>query len=167
MSRASSFPPIVRADCRLLILGSLPGAVSLAAGRYYAHPRNRFWQLMGAVLETDLEAQPYDARLEILLAAHIGLWDVVDTAHRPGSLDSAIRNAEANNLARLVANLPCLRAVAFNGAKSYKLGVPLLAGTGLPLIHLPSSSPANAGQPIAIKLDRWRALTEWLSTSLN
>jgi TDG/mug DNA glycosylase family protein len=162
MTLSRSFPPVVRANCRLLVLGSLPGAASLAAGRYYAHPRNRFWQLMGAVLETDLEAQPYDARLESLLAAHIGLWDVVGTAHRPGSLDSAIRAVQANDLANLVANLPQLHAVAFNGAKSHALGAPLLAGSCVSLIRLPSSSPANAGIPFDVKRERWRALRTFL-----
>lgn len=162
MSVAQSFPPVVRPDCRLLILGSLPGAASIAAGRYYAHPRNRFWQLMGAVLETDLEAQPYETRLETLLGAGVGLWDVVGAAHRPGSLDSAIRQAQANDLATLVAGLPGLRCVAFNGAKSHALGGPLLAGSDLPLIRLPSSSPANAGIPFDIKRERWRALRAFL-----
>lgn len=158
MSRAASFQPVVRTDCRLLILGSLPGAASLAAGRYYAHPRNRFWCLLGAVLETDLEAQPYGTRLETLKAAGVGLWDVVGTAHRPGSLDSAIRHAETNDLAALVAALPQLRAVAFNGAKSHALGSRLLAHTQVPLVRLPSSSPANAGIPLAAKLESWRSL---------
>lgn len=162
MSHAQSFPPVVRPDCRLLILGSLPGAASLAAGRYYAHPRNRFWHLLGAVLETDLEAQPYETRLETLLAARIGLWDVVGAAHRPGSLDSAIRNAAANDLAALIAALPALRAIAFNGQKSHALGTRQLAGIGLPLIRLPSSSPANASMPLAAKCDQWRALRRFL-----
>ncbi len=163
MSLAQSFPPVVQPDCRLLILGSLPGAASLAAGRYYAHPRNQFWKLMGAVLETDLEAQPYEARLETLRAAGIGLWDVIGSAQRPGSLDSAIRNAEANELEAMVAALPDLRAVAFNGAKAHALGNPLLAGSGLPLIPLPSSSPANARLPFEAKAALWRALKAWLA----
>lgn len=162
MSRAASFQPVVRTDCRLLILGSLPGAASLAAGRYYAHPRNQFWYLLGAMLETDLEAQPYGTRLETLKAAGVGLWDVVGTAHRPGSLDSAIRNAAANDLTALIVTLPHVRAVAFNGAKGHALGSRLLAGTGLPLIQLPSSSPANASIPIETKLERWRALRAFL-----
>lgn len=140
----------------------MPGAASLAAGRYYAHPRNRFWHLLGAVLETDLEAQPYDVRLETLQAAGIGLWDVVGTAHRLGSLDAAIRSAQVNDLASLIGALPALRAIAFNGGKSHALGSRLLAGIGLPLIRLPSSSPANAGIPLATKLESWCALRAFL-----
>ena len=162
MSLKRAFDPVADAHTRLLILGSLPGAASLAAGRYYAHPRNRFWYLLGAVLETDLEAQSYGTRLETLQAAGVGLWDVVGAAHRPGSLDSAIRNAAANDLSALIVTLPHVRAVAFNGAKSHALGCRLLAGTGLPLIQLPSSSPANASIPLETKLERWRALRAFL-----
>ncbi len=158
MTLSCAFPPVVRADCRLLVLGSLPGAASLAAGRYYANPRNRFWQLMGAVLDTDLEAQPYETRLETLLAAGVGLWDVISSAHRPGSLDSAIRSVEANDLTELAAGLPNLRAAAFNGAKAFAIGSRRLAGTDLPMICLPSSSPANARLSYAAKARAWEGL---------
>lgn len=165
MSAARSLPPVVRLDCRLLVLGSLPGAASLAAARYYAHPRNRFWQLMGAVLEKDLEARPYAARLETLQSAGVGLWDVVGTAHRPGSLDSAIRNAQANDLEQLMATLPRLRAIAFNGAKSHALGTGLLGHLPVPRIRLPSSSPANARMPHDAKLAAWISLRPFLSAA--
>jgi double-stranded uracil-DNA glycosylase len=163
MSLSRSFPPVVRSDCRLLVLGSLPGTASLAAGRYYAHPRNQFWHLMGDVLDADLAAQTYEVRVEMLIAAGIGLWDVVESAHRPGSLDSAIRNAEANKLAALAATLPRLRAVAFNGARSYVLGSRLLAETPLPLIQLPSSSPANARLSAADKVAHWLRLRPFIA----
>jgi hypoxanthine-DNA glycosylase len=72
-----SFPPVVDADTRLLVLGSLPGDRSLAAARYYAHPQNQFWQLMSAVIDVDLPSLDYDARLAALRTARVGLWDVV------------------------------------------------------------------------------------------
>jgi hypoxanthine-DNA glycosylase len=84
MTRKVSFPPVVAPDTRVLILGSLPGERSLEEGRYYAHPRNLFWRLVGASIERDLEALPYEARLETLLTAGIGLWDTVASATRRG-----------------------------------------------------------------------------------
>ena len=163
MTRKSSFAPVVRADTRALILGSLPGERSLAEGRYYAHPRNLFWRLAGAAIGRELEALGYEERLAALLDARIGLWDTVASARRTGSLDAAIREAEHNPLAELVATLPELRAVAFNGARSAAIGTALLAGTGLALLPLPSSSPAYAAMPWQEKLRLWRAIGEFLA----
>src|SRR4051794_1456568 len=117
-----SFPPVVNPQVRLLVLGSLPGVRSLAAQRYYAHPQNQFWQLMSGVIGQDLTALAYEARLAALLAARVGLWDVVASARREGSSDAAIRDLVGNDLAGLVATLPALRAIGFNGATSFRHG---------------------------------------------
>ena len=160
--RKASFEPVVDAATRVLILGSLPGERSLAAGRYYAHPQNQFWRLVGGVIGRELEVLDYHARLQALLTAGIGLWDTVASANRRGSLDAAIRDAELIPLADLTATLPELRAVAFNGATSARIGRALLAGTNCHLFPLPSSSPAYAAMPFAEKLRLWRAIGEFL-----
>ena len=98
-----------------------------------------------------------------LLEAGVGLWDTVASATRRGSLDAAIREAEHNPLADLAATLPQLRAVAFNGATSAKIGTALLARTSLALLPLPSSSPAYAAMPYAEKARLWRQIGEFLS----
>jgi len=162
MTRKASFPPVVAPNTRVLMLGSLPGERSLAAGRYYAHPQNRFWHLIGKVIGAELQPLGYEARLAALLAAGIGLWDTVASARRLGSLDAALRDAEHNPLADLAASLPELRAVGFNGQASARIGLPQLAGTGLALIALPSSSPANASIPLAEKQKAWDRLGEFL-----
>jgi TDG/mug DNA glycosylase family protein len=157
-----SFAPVADPATRVLILGSLPGEVSLARQRYYAHPRNQFWRLIGAVAGLDLEPLAYEARLAALLGRGIGLWDTVGAATRRGSLDGAIRAIERNPLAALVQSLPELRAVGFNGGKSAALGLPQLAGRGdLALIPLPSSSPAYT-LPFDAKLARWRELSPFV-----
>lgn len=157
-----SFPPVVDASTRLLLLGSLPGEQSLAAARYYAHPRNHFWRLAGSVIEVPLEPLSYEERLARLLAAGVGLWDVVRSATRKGSLDGAIRDPEANALAELAASLPRLRAVGFNGGASARIGGPLLAADGrLTLIPLPSSSPAFT-LPFEEKKKAWLRLRDFL-----
>ena len=158
-----SFPPVADARTRLLVLGSLPGEESLARRQYYGNPRNHFWRLIGAVTGADLVPLPYEARLEALLAAGVGLWDTVGAATRRGSLDSAIRLHGANDLAALAATLPRLRAVAFNGARSAALGRPRLAARpDLALVALPSSSPAYT-MPFEAKLAAWRCLSAYLS----
>ncbi len=146
----------------MLILGSLPGEASLQARRYYAHPQNLFWHLVGHALGRDLVALDYEARLAALLQARIALWDTVASAERTGSLDAAIRAADHAPLGALVASLPDLRAVAFNGRKSRAIGRPQLAGTPLTLIDLPSSSPAYASMARADKERLWAHLADFL-----
>ena len=154
---------MVQANTRVLVLGSLPGEASLAAARYYAHPRNQFWPLIGAVIgRDDLPTLAYEHRLQALRETGVGLWDTVASAERAGSLDTALRAVEAAPLAELVAQLPALRCIAFNGARSGLLGRRALAGSPLALIDLPSSSPAYAAMPLPVKRERWLALARFL-----
>jgi hypoxanthine-DNA glycosylase len=162
--RKSAFAPVVSPETRVLILGSLPGEASLAAQRYYAHPANLFWRLMGGVIDRpDLPEIEYDQRLAVLVSHGIGLWDTVRSAHRKGSLDTALRNVEPAPLADLVATLPLLKAVAFNGAASAKIGIKQLVDRAdLELVQLPSSSPAHARMTLAEKQAHWNSLRKFL-----
>ena len=162
--RKASFAPVVDAATRLLVLGSLPGERSLAAGRYYAHPQNQFWRLIGAVIDRDLTALPYEARLAALLAAGVGLWDVVATATRTGSTDAAIRDIAANDLATLVARLPALKAIAFNGATAARIGTAALGDLTIPHLTLPSSSPLHT-IGLEAKTPAWLTLRHLLAPS--
>lgn len=163
MPRASAFPPAVDERARVLVLGSLPGAMSLARAEYYGNPRNAFWRLVGAVIGRDLVPLSYEERLAALAWARIGLSDVIASAVRPGSLDAAIRDAEHADLPALVARLPELRAIAFNGGKAARIGRRRLAeAPGPVLLDLPSSSPAYAGMPFEDKLRRWAVLAAYL-----
>ncbi|KQN83787.1 DNA-deoxyinosine glycosylase [Sphingomonas sp. Leaf67] len=161
VTRKASFPPVVDAGTRVLILGSLPGDASLAAGRYYAHPQNQFWRLLSPVIGVELPALAYDDRLAALRTAGIGLWDVVASATRPGSSDAAIRDATANDVAALVATLPALRLVAFNGGTAWKAGRGMVAG--VETLALPSSSPLHT-VGVAAKQAAWDAIGDYLST---
>ena len=156
-------PPIAPSDARLFVLGSLPGDASLAARQYYAHPQNQFWRLLGGVLGEELHGLPYEHRLERLAARRVGLWDVIASAVRPGSLDQAIRDPAHNQIERLLHDFPDLKAIAFNGGTSARIGRKLI-GTGdrrLTLIDLPSSSPANT-RPFAEKAKAWADLRRFL-----
>jgi hypoxanthine-DNA glycosylase len=149
--------PVISPDIRILVLGSFPGAASLAAGQYYAHPRNQFWRLISAVLDEDLAALPYAQRLPRLLAHRVGLWDVLGACEREGSLDAAIRNALANDFAPLRARCPLLETVGFNGKTSGKFA-PEFAAAGFRTVVLPSSSPAHASMNFEEKLAVWLSL---------
>ena len=156
--RHASFAPHIAPDTRLLILGSLPGARSLAEGQYYAHPANQFWRLLGEVVGQPLAAMPYDERLAALGDAGVGLWDVIRTAERRTSSDGDIREAETHDLAALVADLPRLKMIAFNGGKAATIGRKQLASPdAITLVDLPSSSAAHT-IGFAAKRERWLAL---------
>jgi hypoxanthine-DNA glycosylase len=157
------FPPVTRPDTRILVLGSLPGALSLAEQRYYANPRNLFWRLMSEVIGLDLVPLAYQERLEALLGKGVGLWDTVAAATREGSLDSSIQLHEASDLGGLAATLPALRAIGFNGKTSARIGRAQLGpAPGLALIDLPSSSPAHAAMSFERKRESWLRLAAYL-----
>ena len=164
----TGLPPVVASDCRVLILGSMPGAASLQAARYYAHPRNRFWPLMAALADVPAEAT-YGERLVALQQAGIGLWDVIGECRRAGSLDSAIvRGSErANALVPLIVSLGQLRVIAFNGATAASLFrrhvEPHLPELRQPVqrIALPSTSPAHAAMGLEALREAWSVLAPW------
>lgn len=162
-------PSQVDVQCRVLVLGSMPGAASLQQARYYAHPRNRFWPVMGALCGFDPQLG-YAQRLERIRQAGVGLWDVIGQCRRRGSLDADIvRGSEIPNpLPELIAGLPRLAAIACNGAtaaQAFRRHVqPALPAeaTALPVLALPSTSPANAAWSLPRLLQEWGGLSHWL-----
>ena len=156
------FPPIVGPSARVLILGSLPGVVSLKRREYYAQPQNTFWRIMGELFGFSPEL-PYAARTDALIAHHVAVWDVCASAHRPGSLDSAIalESVQANDFASLYSRQIGIRLICFNGAAAshlYKRRVmPTLRADlrEIPSRVLPSTSPAHASVPYKAKRSAW------------
>jgi hypoxanthine-DNA glycosylase len=164
--RLQGLPPVIARGTQLVVLGSFPGAASLAARQYYAHPRNQFWPLMSALLAIDLPALPYARRLRVLRERGVGLWDVYASCRRQGSLDSAIEDATPNDLASLRRRAPRLRAVAHNGGESARF-MRATAALGVPVIRLPSTSPANASWSFERKLAAWRAVFDEFGVSIE
>ena len=156
-----SMAPVGAARPVLLVLGSLPGEASLRAQRYYAHPQNQFWRLVGGALGEPLGSLAYEERLARLAARDVGLWDVVAVARRKGSLDGDLREISTNPLADYVASQPQLQAVAFNGLTAAKLGRRVLAPSKVTLIDLPSSSPAYT-LAFTDKAARWSVLANFV-----
>lgn len=162
MSVKFGLPPVARKDARLFILGSLPGDASLKAQRYYAHPSNQFWKLVGGAIGEDLHNMDYATRLTRLSVRRVGLWDVVASALRHGSLDQAIREAGHNPVDRLLHDYPDIRAIAFNGAMAAKAGRRQCGDPpGVTLLDLPSSSAANT-QALHEKAKAWSRLAEFI-----
>lgn len=167
----SSFPPQVGVDCRVLILGTMPGVRSLMAGQFYAHPQNLFWPFMGTLYGAAPE-QSYATRIARLHDAGIGLWDVLAHCERNGSLDSDIRadSVVPNDIPALLETHPSIRAIALNGKEASKLFArqiePRIDAARLArttILALPSTSPANASISRAIKIERWSELLRWSS----
>lgn len=152
----AGLPPVIARGTRLVVLGSFPGVASLAAGQYYAHPRNHFWPILGAIWGLDLRALPYRERLAEVRRRGLGIWDVYAQCRREGSLDSAIEAAVPNDLASLRRRAPHLRAVGHNGGESAR-AMAVTRALGLAVLRLPSTSPANASWSFERKLAAWRA----------
>jgi hypoxanthine-DNA glycosylase len=151
--------PVIGKDTRLLVLGSFPGEASLRAQQYYGHPRNHFWPLLSALWGIDLAALPYDRRLAELRTRGLGLWDVYASCRRIGSLDSAIEEPALNDLAGLRRRAPKLSGIAHNGGESAR-SMRHTQTLGVPVLRLPSTSPANASWSFERKLAAWRAAFE-------
>jgi hypoxanthine-DNA glycosylase len=166
---ADCLKPVALPDARVLILGSVPGEASIAAGRYYAHPGNAFWPLM-ETLFGDGSKRDYDARVELVLAAGVALWDVLASAAREGSLDSAVDPASEvpNDIAGFLAEHPHVTHVFFNGAKAESSFNRHLEGAsalkGIEFARLPSTSPAHAIS-FEAKLRAWRVVAEAAASS--
>ena len=156
LSVKAGLPPIARADARLFLLGSLPGDASLAAQRYYAHPSNQFWKLLGNALGEELQLLDYEKRLGLLAEHRIGLWDVIASARRSGSLDQSMREVQHNRIEHLLHDYRELKAIAFNGSAASAIGRKLIGNPPdhIMLLDLPSSSAANT-RPFAEKAARW------------
>ncbi len=164
MTRIHSFAPIARRDARILILGSVPGVKSLGALEYYAHPRNAFWEIMDALCGA-ARGLPYEQRLERLQDAGIAVWDVLHSAEREGSLDSAIQHAIPNDLKGLLEACPSVELIALNGSYAATTFKRYARATfdpraGLRVVTLPSTSPANARVGVQRKIELWRDALE-------
>lgn len=159
------FPPVLGVHPNILILGSLPGIASITQQQYYAHKQNAFWRILEALFQIPADAD-YATRCELAKAATLAIWDVCYSAHRPGSLDSAITHntVVANDINSLLAQHPSIKLVAFNGhaaASLFKKHIQL--GRPVSTVILPSTSPANAGTSYAKKLEEWSQLMTFLN----
>lgn len=159
-TRLTGLPPVISGTTVLLILGSFPGAASLAAQQYYAHPQNHFWRILQAIWPSSprpLDFESYENKSKWLLDHGLGLWDVYASCERMGSLDSAIRHPVVNDFAALARRLPRLSAIAHNGGESFK-HTHRIHDPRLQTHKLPSTSAANASWSFDRKVAAWRAV---------
>ncbi|QBR12662.1 DNA-deoxyinosine glycosylase [Sphingobacterium sp. CZ-2] len=155
MAIKCSFRPIVDLNSRYLILGSLPGDLSLEKQEYYGHPQNRFWRLLGMIFQEDIMLD-YADKKRFLLKHHIAVWDVCGTAFRVGSMDTAIQEAVPNDILDLLKQNPGIEHVLFNGKKAMHLYDRFFERIdGVQYHELPSTSPANASYNLEKLYEKW------------
>jgi double-stranded uracil-DNA glycosylase len=153
-----SFTPIADLDANVLILGSMPGAASLAANQYYAHPRNAFWPIMGQVFEAGWD-KSYADRTSILKANGIAVWDVLKLCRREGSLDTSIKAEVTNDFASFFNAHRNIRRIVLNGgkaAKSFEKYARQHAPETALVSPVPSTSPAYAAMRFETKCALWQ-----------
>lgn len=155
-----SFPSLSNPAAKVLLLGTMPGAMSLAVNEYYGHPRNNFWKLLATIFNEKFPAT-YQEKKEMLLRNEIAVWDVLQACERQGSLDSAILKEVPNDFTTFLIEHPNIKLIAFNGQKAaafFKKYVDV--DLEYKLITLPSTSPANAGKNFEQKLAEWKVIKE-------
>ncbi|MEA1848123.1 DNA-deoxyinosine glycosylase [Chryseobacterium sp. MHB01] len=160
-NRIFSFSPIIDDHSEIIILGSIPGVKSLEKQQYYGHPQNKFWKIIFELLNEEF-TEDYDQRIQILKKNHIALWDVIDSCERKGSLDSEIKNEEANEIGELLEDHSNIKAIFCNGGKSYK-NVQKILGKNykIPVFLLPSTSPLHTVS-FEKKLEEWKKVKQYL-----
>jgi len=155
--RIFSFPPIIDNDSKILILGSIPGVKSLEKQQYYAHPQNKFWKIIFELFNEEF-TDDYQEKINMLKKNHIALWDVIDSCERKGSLDSEIKNEEANQIEELLESYPNIQAIFCNGGKSFKNLQKILGKNfRIPIFLLPSTSPLHTVS-FEKKLEEWKEI---------
>lgn len=160
-NRISSFPPIIDDYSEIIILGSIPGVKSLEKQQYYGHPQNKFWKIIFELLDEEF-TEDYNQRIQMLKKHHIALWDVIDSCERKGSLDSEIKNEEANRIEELLEDHSNIKAIFCNGGKSYKNAQKILGKNyKIPVFLLPSTSPLHTVS-FEKKLEEWKKVKQYL-----
>ncbi|MDP1765280.1 MAG: DNA-deoxyinosine glycosylase [Methylotenera sp.] len=165
MTRIYSFNPIEHLDAEILILGTMPGSASLAAGQYYAHTRNAFWRIISEILKLDADSL-YEVKVQALKSARIAVWDVLQSCTREGSLDAMIEHDTLiiNDFYTFFQSHRQITQVFFNGAKAEayfrQYVLPKINLDNISFLRLPSTSPANASMPFEAKLKAWQIILE-------
>ena len=170
MTTLTGFEPVIKKNCRVLVLGSMPGVASLQKHQYYAHPRNAFWPIMEELFAIE-QSRVYEERCSMLSSAGVGVWDVLKSCKRAGSLDLNIEtnSEQVNDFDRLVSDYGSIRFVFFNGGtaerlyKKYTFSSDLIENRNLLYQRLPSTSPAYASISFQDKLAQWRKVFDSLS----
>lgn len=157
-----SFPSIVTKDSKVLVLGTMPGKMSLQLKQYYGHGGNHFWRIIYDLFEEDL-ATDYESRVEFANRKRIAIWDVLQACERESSADSDIVMDEPNDFKAFFEKYDNIEVIFFNGKKAKEYFDEYYPQNELPVYVLPSTSPANTWFTYSGKLQEWNRLLKWLT----
>jgi hypoxanthine-DNA glycosylase len=159
------FDPIIDESSRILILGTFPSVKSFENAFYYGHPQNQFWKLLSTIFQQS-EPKTNEEKIAFLKRYKIALWDMVKSCQREGSLDSALKNVEVNDIEDLLKRYSNIEAIFFTGRKAQQLYERHFSHLQFPTYYLPSPSPANRSKSFEEKLREWSILTDYLRSSI-
>lgn len=152
----ASFPPIVSPESSTLILGTMPGAMSLQMQEYYAYKQNQFWKIMFTLFSDGHVPSLFIEKVGLLQQNQIALWDVLAHCERKGSLDIHIKNHTENDIPALLNAYPKINKILFNGKESHRYFMKKFGEIDGIRFHVtPSTSPANTTK-FDEKLVAWR-----------
>lgn len=172
--RIEGFAPIVFEDSEVLLLGTLPGAVSLERNYYYADDGNYFWQFFSEYTECEKPRNWEDVR-NVLQKAKVALWDIyesavrVDEQNNATSKDSDITDVCWNDIETFLGENPQIKRVGILGKKAYKEFVKKYPAFAKKCVYLPSTSGSNAaqwgGKPINRSRNGWKSFVSFIENT--
>lgn len=160
-TNTNDLAPVADSESEILILGTLPGKVSLQTQQYYANRGNQLWAIISRLFNERMPLT-YTDKLQLLKKHHIALWDVLKSADRDSSLDTDIKNPIANDISGFISKHPKLRIIGLNGNKAHSFFRTFVDAEKIPghisVIPLTSTSSTNTRFTLAEKTELWRAL---------
>ena len=156
-----AFSPVFDSESRILVLGTMPSPKSRELGFYYSHPRNRFWPVLAKIFGEEIPGTPEEKK-NFCHRHKIALWDVLKECEIEGASDSSIKNAVPNDIS-IILNSADIKAVFTTGTTATKLYKKFIEPEiGIPVIDLPSTSPANAKVKFEELCEEYKIILEYL-----
>lgn len=154
-----TFEPIFDKNSEILVLGSFPSVKSRENNFYYAHPQNRFWRVVASVYSCPVP-KTVEEKKNMLLSNKIAVWDVIKSCEITGSADSTIKSVIPNDLSEIL-SVADIKKIYANGKTAQSLyNKYIKKNTGVDIISLPSTSPANAAYSLEKLIKEWKIINE-------
>jgi len=148
------FPPLFNKDSTKLILGSFPSIKSRESAFFYGHQQNRFWPMISAVFH-ESTPKTIEEKTHFILNHHLALWDTIGSCSIAGSSDSSITDVIPNDISEIL-NYAQIQKIICNGSTSYKYFLKYHSDIKIPVVCLPSTSPANAAWSLERLVKAWQ-----------